>query len=161
MTPDLAKLIESLPADTVITDVDVVAGYRHDWARDPDAGVPMAVVRVRTTEDVQETLRWASSNRVPVVPRGAGTSLSGGSSGIAGGITLSTERMRAIEIDPITRVAVVQPGAFNAEVKKAAAEHGYWYPPDPSILYEPLSSFAAGHNVYKGIAGAIQIARRV
>ncbi|HEV7207063.1 MAG TPA: FAD-linked oxidase C-terminal domain-containing protein [Jatrophihabitans sp.] len=132
MTVDLAKLIEALPADTVITDVDVVAGYRHDWARDPDAGTPMAVVRARTTDDVQETLRWASSNRVPVVPRGAGTSLSGGSSGIAGGITLSTERMRRIEIDPVTRVAVVQPGAFNAEVKTAAAEHGFWYPPDPS-----------------------------
>jgi glycolate oxidase len=132
MTADLQKLVEALPPDTVITDPDLVAGYRQDWARDPDAGTPLAVVRVNSTADVQETLRWATANRVPVVPRGAGTSLSGGSTGVAGGITLSTERMRTITVDPVTRVAVAQPGAFNAEVKKAAAEHGFWYPPDPS-----------------------------
>jgi glycolate oxidase len=69
---------------------------------------------------------------VPVVPRGAGSGLSGGSSAVDGGLVLSLERMRAVEIDAATRVAVVEPGAFNAEVKAAAAEHGLWYPPDPS-----------------------------
>jgi glycolate oxidase len=67
-----------------------------------------------------------------VVPRGAGSGLSGGSSAVTGGIVLSLERMRAIEIDTETRVAVVEPGALNAEVKQAAAQHGLWYPPDPS-----------------------------
>jgi glycolate oxidase len=90
------------------------------------------VVRVNSTADVQAVLRWASEHRVPVVPRGAGSSLSGGSTGIEGGLTVSTERMRRIDIDPVTRVAVAQPGAFNAEVKAAAAAHGLWYPPDPS-----------------------------
>jgi glycolate oxidase len=66
------------------------------------------------------------------VPRGGGSSLSGGSTAVEGGITLSTERMRQVVIDPVTRVAIAQPGAFNAEVKAAAAEHGLWYPPDPS-----------------------------
>ncbi|HEU5266152.1 MAG TPA: FAD-binding oxidoreductase, partial [Jatrophihabitans sp.] len=128
----LDALIEALPPDTVLTDPDLVASYQYDWARDPDAAVPLAVVRANSTADVQAVLRWASAHNVPVVPRGGGSSLSGGSSGIAGGITLSTERMRQITIDPVTRVAIAQPGAFNAEVKKAAAGHGFWYPPDPS-----------------------------
>jgi glycolate oxidase len=132
MAPDLSTLVAALPADTVISDPDIVATYRQDWARDPDAGTPLAVVRANSTADVQETLRWATAHRVPVVPRGAGSSLSGGSTGIEGGITLSTERMRDIVVDPITRVAIAQPGAFNAEVKRAAAAHGLWYPPDPS-----------------------------
>src|SRR5699024_12539666 len=75
---------------------------------------------------------FAASGRIPVVARGAGSGLSGGSSAVDGGIILSTEKMRDIEIDPLTRIAVVQPGAFNSEVKVAAAEHGQWYPPDPS-----------------------------
>src|SRR5690348_2582911 len=104
MPADLNQLIAALPPDTVITDPDLVAGYRQDWARDPDAGTPLAVVRANSTADVQETLRWATAHQVPVVPRGAGSSLSGGSTGIEGGITLSMERMREITVDPITRV---------------------------------------------------------
>ena len=132
MSLPLDDLIAALPADTVVTDPDLVAQYRQDWARDPDAGTPAAVVRARTTDDVAATLRWATAHRVPVVPRGAGTSLSGGSTGVTGAITLSTERMREITVDPVTRVAVAQPGALNAEVKAAAAAQGFWYPPDPS-----------------------------
>ena len=66
------------------------------------------------------------------MPRGMGTGLSGGATAVDGGIVLSTEKMRDIAVDPVTRTAVVQPGLLNAEVKKAAAEHGLWYPPDPS-----------------------------
>ena len=58
--------------------------------------------------------------------------MSGGATAVNGGIVLSTEKMRDITVDPVTRTAVVQPGLLNAEVKKAAAEHGLWYPPDPS-----------------------------
>jgi glycolate oxidase len=130
--PDLGELIAALPTDTVLTDPDVLASYRQDWARDPEAGTPLAVVRANSTADVQATLRWATAHRVPVVPRGAGSSLSGGSTAVDGGITLSLERMRDVRIDPVLRVAVTQPGAFNAAVKAAAADHGLWYPPDPS-----------------------------
>ena len=77
-------------------------------------------------------MRWASAHRVPVVPRGAGSGLSGGATAIDDGIVLSTEKMRDITVDPVTRTAVCQPGLFNAEVKKAVAEHDLWYPPDPS-----------------------------
>jgi glycolate oxidase len=69
---------------------------------------------------------------VPVVTRGAGSGLSGGATALDNGIVLSTEKMRDVAVDPVTRTAVCQPGLFNAEVKKAAAEHGLWYPPDPS-----------------------------
>jgi glycolate oxidase len=77
-------------------------------------------------------VRWAAEHQVPVVPRGAGTGLSGGSTAVDGGIVLCLERMRAIDIDTDCQVAVVEPGALNAEVKAAAAERGLWYPPDPS-----------------------------
>src|ERR1700739_678155 len=116
----------------VVTDPTVTEGYRQDRAFDPSAGNPMPVFRPRRTEEVQAVLRWATAHRVPVVPRGAGSGLSGGATALDDGIVLSTEKMRDISIDPVTRTAVCQPGLFNAEVKKAAAEHGLWYPPDPS-----------------------------
>src|SRR5690242_12886925 len=128
----LASLIGELPDGVVVTDPDILASYRQDRAFDPSAGTPMAVVRPRRTDEVQTVLRWASAHRIAVVPRGMGTGLSGGATALDGGIVLSTEKMRDISIDPVTRTAVVQPGLLNAEVKNAVAEHGLWYPPDPS-----------------------------
>ncbi|WP_278265101.1 FAD-linked oxidase C-terminal domain-containing protein [Nocardia sp. AG03] len=132
MDAKLGALVDSLSAGAVVVDPDVLAGYRQDWARDPDAGTPLAVVRARGTDDVAATLRWAHANRVPVVPRGAGSGLSGGATAVDGGIVLSTELMREISVDPVTRTTVVQPGLLNAEVKRAVAAEGLWYPPDPS-----------------------------
>ncbi|QUR68505.1 FAD-binding oxidoreductase [Mycobacterium spongiae] len=128
----LADLIAGLPDGMVVTDPAVTEGYRQDRALDPAAGKPLAVVRPRRTEEVQTVLRWASANQVPVVTRGAGSGLSGGATALDNGIVLSTEKMRDITVDPITRTAVCQPGLFNSEVKQAVAEHGLWYPPDPS-----------------------------
>jgi len=128
----LADLIDALPDGTVVTDPAITEGYRQDRAFDPSAGKPLAVVRPRRTEAVQTVLRWATAHRVPVVPRGAGSGLSGGATALDNGIVLSTEKMRDITVDPVTRTAVCQPGLFNAEVKKAAASYGLWYPPDPS-----------------------------
>jgi glycolate oxidase len=128
----LDSLTAGFPAGVVVTEPATLENYRHDWARDPSAGTPIAVARPTDATQVQAIVRWAAEHRVPVVPRGAGSGLSGGSSAVDGGLVLSLERMRAIEIDVDTRVAVVEPGAFNAEVKAAAAKHGLWYPPDPS-----------------------------
>ncbi|MFC7490293.1 MULTISPECIES: FAD-binding oxidoreductase [unclassified Knoellia] len=128
----VAELVASLPEGVVATAPEALEKYRQDWARDPDAGMPCATVRAETAEHVQLAVRWAASHGIPVVPRGAGSGLSGGASAIEGGLVVSLERMTAIEIDPAARCAVVEPGAFNAAVKKAAAEHGLWYPPDPS-----------------------------
>lgn len=128
----LTSLAAALPDGAMVTDPDIMEPYRVDWARDPNAGHPLAVVRASCTEDVSAVLRWASEHRVPVVPRGAGSGLSGGATAVDDGIVLSMEKMREIRIDPAMRVAVAQPGALNAEVKAAAARHGLWYPPDPS-----------------------------
>jgi glycolate oxidase len=126
------SLIAELPDGMVVTDPAITDGYRQDRALDPAAGKPIAVVRPRRTEDVQTVMRWATKHRVPVVPRGAGSGLSGGATAVDNGIVLSTEKMRDITVDPVTRTAVCQPGLFNAEVKKTVAEYGLWYPPDPS-----------------------------
>lgn len=131
---EIARLAAELPDHAVITDPAVIEGYRRDAALDPEAGRARAVVRAGSTEDVQTVLRWASAHQVPVVPRGAGSGLAGGANGVDGGIILSTERMRDIRIDTASRTAVVQPGLLNSEVKKAAAEYGLWYPPDPGSV---------------------------
>ncbi|GAB3031003.1 FAD-binding oxidoreductase [Mycobacterium bourgelatii] len=145
----LAGLIADLPEGMVVTDPAVTEGYRQDRAFDPSAGKPLAVVRPRRTEEVQTVLRWASAHSVPVVTRGAGSGLSGGATAVDNGIVLSTEKMRDITVDPVTRTAVCQPGLFNAEVKKAVAEHGLWYPPDPSS-YEICS---IGGNIATNAGG--------
>ena len=129
---DLQQLIAALGDDVVIVDVERMDKYRWDRASDPDAGVPLAVVRAGSTEDVQAAVRFAAEHGIPVVPRGAGSGLSGGASAVNGCLMISTERMTRIDVDPITRTVVAQPGAMNAAVKAAAAEHGLWYPPDPS-----------------------------
>ncbi len=148
--PDaLAELIEALPAGVVVTEPDRVEKYRWDRSQDPGTGTPAAVVRAQDADQVQTAVRWAAEHRVPVVPRGAGSGLSGGSSAVDGGIVVSLERMAAVEIDPTCQVAVVEPGAMNAAVKAAAAEHGLWYPPDPSS-YEFCS---IGGNVATNAGG--------
>lgn len=106
--------------------------FRRDRAMTVEPGHPLAVVRARSTDDVVTTMQVATECGVPVVTRGAGTGLSGGSSAIDDSITLSTRSMDAVSVDPAAMTAIVQPGALNAEVKRAAATHGLWYPPDPS-----------------------------
>ena len=130
--PPLAALIDALPEGMVVTHPDTLATYRQDRALDPDAGTALALVRPSTTAEVQTTVRWCAAHGVKLVTRGAGTSLSGGSTAVDDALVLSTERMRELTIDPATQTATTQPGRMNAEVKTAAAEHGLWYPPDPS-----------------------------
>jgi glycolate oxidase len=146
---DVAALVTALPPGVVLTDPDAMEKYRNDWSKAGGAGKPVAVVRAQQTGHVQEAVRWAASHAVPVVPRGAGTGLSGGSMAVDGGIVVSLERMRAIEIDTASQVAVVEPGALTAEVKAAAAGYGLWYPPDPSS-YEICS---IGGNVATNAGG--------
>ena len=132
-----------------MTAPESVAAYRFDFTADEGAGMPLAVVRATNAADVQATVRWAGDHGVPLIPRGAGSGLSGGSNAIEGCVVLSLERMRAIEIDTSTRTAIVEPGALNVEVKQAAAEHGLWYPPDPSS-YEICS---IGGNIATNAGG--------
>lgn len=129
---DLTGLMSELPDGMVVTDPDILAGYRQDRANDPDAGTPLALIRPTTTVEVQTAVRWCAENKTPIITRGAGTSLSGGSTAVDGAVMITTEKMRELVIDTATRTAVTQPGLFNSEVKAAAAANGLWYPPDPS-----------------------------
>jgi glycolate oxidase len=145
----LDELVRRL-GESVVTDPDVVEGYRHDRTLWAAAGAPLALVRPRATDEVQALARWATQHRVALVPRGAGTGVSGGASALDGCVVVSFERMnRILELDQAAMLAVVQPGALNGQLKSAAQEVGLWYPPDPSS-YE-ISSL--GGNVATNAGG--------
>jgi glycolate oxidase len=98
-----------------------------------EGALPDAVVLPSTTEQVAGVIKVAAKHKIPVVPRGAGTGLSGGAVTIRGGIALQVTRMRRIlEIDPVAQTALVEPGVVNQELSLAAASHGLFYAPDPS-----------------------------
>ena len=94
---------------------------------------PLAVVLPRTTEQVSAILAWSQTAKIPVVPRGAGTGLSGGALPVTDGIVLSLARFnKVLEIDLDNRCAVVQAGVTNLAISKAVDSLGYYYAPDPS-----------------------------
>ena len=132
------ELVAALPDGVVTTDPAALEKYRHDWTHDASAGTPLAAVRAETAAQVQQTIRWAARHDIGVVPRGAGTSLSGGSMAVDGAIVLSLERMRAVEIDTAARVAVVEPGALNVEVKDGRGGREPLVPPGPQLLRDLL-----------------------
>jgi glycolate dehydrogenase FAD-linked subunit len=130
---------KAIPDLRLLTDTGDREAYRLDETAYLDAGLPGAVALPASTTEVSELLRLASRHRVPVVPRGAGTGLSGGAAGIEGALTVALTRMtQIIEIDPDNLCVVTQPGVINAELKDAVARHGLFYPPDPAS-YESCS----------------------
>ncbi|MEU3727872.1 FAD-linked oxidase C-terminal domain-containing protein [Streptomyces sp. NPDC033538] len=127
------RLLAGLPAEAVLTDPDVTTSYANDMASFCPAGAPAAVVLPRTVEEVQHVMRTATALRVPVVPQGARTGLSGAANATDGCVVLSLTRMdRILEINPVDRVAVVEPGVINATLSRAVNDQGLYYPPDPS-----------------------------
>ncbi|ARI54289.1 FAD-linked oxidase [Streptomyces sp. S8] len=133
MSDLLERLRTGLPPEALITDPDVTASYAHDMASFCAAGTPAVVVLPRTVEQVQHVMRTATALRVPVVPQGARTGLSGAANASDGCIVLSLVKMdRILEISPVDRIAVVEPGVVNAVLSRAVDEHGLYYPPDPS-----------------------------
>lgn len=146
----IERLHEGLPAEAVLTDPDVTASYAHDMASFSEAGTPAVVVLPRTVEQVQHVMRTATALRVPVVPQGARTGLSGAANASDGCIVLSLVRMdRILEIDPVDRIAVVEPGVVNAVLSRAVAEQGLYYPPDPSSWEQ----CTIGGNIGTGAGG--------
>ena len=129
----VAAIRARLPELRLLTDEVDRESYRLDETSYLRAGLPGAVALPTTTTQVAELVRIAGELRVPVVPRGAGSGLSGGAAGIEGGLTIAFTAMDAIvEIDRANLVAVVQPGVINARLKAAVAEQGLFYPPDPA-----------------------------
>lgn len=96
---------------------------------------PEAVAFPDTTEEIAAILKLANEYRFPVVPRGAGSGMTGGSLPVAGGLVLATSRMnRILEIDPDNMIAVVEPGVINGDLQNALKKHHLIYPPDPASL---------------------------
>ncbi|SVC85259.1 uncharacterized protein METZ01_LOCUS338113, partial [marine metagenome] len=95
--------------------------------------LPMIVVLPETTTEVSEVLRMCSEEQVKVVPRGAGTGLSGGALPLADGVTVGLSKFkRILDIDYENRTATVQPGVTNLAISQAVEERGFYYAPDPS-----------------------------
>ena len=146
----LRALRSVLPDEVVLTDPDSTGRFSHDEAEWAPYGKPLAVVRARSTEDVVAAVKACAEHGVPVVPRGAGTGLSGGANAIDGCVLISLEGMNEIlEINPREQLAVVQPGVVNDDLRAACAEHGLWYPPDPASA--PWSTI--GGNVATNAGG--------
>lgn len=146
----LGDIAAHVPDERIVRDPDVVSGLSHDEAEWAPVGVPLAVVRAESSAEVQAVVRACHRHAVPVVARGAGTGLSGGANAVDGCVIVAFDRMdRIVEIDPLERLAVVQPGVVNDDLRAAVAEHGLWYPPDPAS--SPWSTI--GGNVATNAGG--------
>ena len=125
------RLTKALGRDAVLWRPEDVMLYEYDAGL--SQGTPRAVVLPRSTQDVQAVVRLAAEAGVSIVPRGAGTGLSGGSISRDGGIVMVFSRMnRILEIDLPNQRAVVEPGVVNTDLSAAVEEQGLYFAPDPS-----------------------------
>jgi glycolate dehydrogenase FAD-linked subunit len=139
-----------LDEEFVTTDQEILESYRFDQSGFGTAGKPRALARPRHTSDVARVLRFAHEHRVPVVPQGARTGLSGGANAVDGAILLSVERMdQILGIDEVNHTATVQPGVVNSVLSRAVADKGLFYPPDPGSW----ESSTIGGNVATNAGG--------
>lgn len=131
--PLLEELRARLPDDCIQTDRDILQSYQQDRAIFEKAGAASVLVMPRSTDEVVAALAAARAAHVPIVTRGAGSGLTGAANAIDGCLLLSMHRMnRILDIDVANRMARVQPGVLNGELKRAVAKVGLFYPPDPS-----------------------------
>lgn len=127
----LKKLSKIVGRHNVLTNPVDLLLYEYDGSM--DSMRPEAVVFVHSTAQVAQVLALAHQYRIPCVPRGSGTNLSGGSVPAKGGIVLELTRMnRILEIDTANERAVVEPGVYNLDLQNALAPFGYFYAPDPA-----------------------------
>ena len=136
MTPEDAVLRAAdaaMPDGALVTDPDVMASYSSDRSTGSAVGEPFAVAFPRTVEQVSALLGAAHEHRVPVVPRGAGSGLSGGSNAVDGSLVVCVERMDAVlEVDVADGYVETEPGVLNQDLRDHVARHGLWYAPDPA-----------------------------
>jgi glycolate oxidase len=129
---EIVAACKIVPGEGVISTTREMQPYESDALtayRQP----PMVVVLPDTTEQVSQVLKYCHDNGIKVVPRGSGTSLSGGSLPLADGVLLGLGKFKRIrEIDFDNRVAVVEPGVTNLAISQAVAHEDFYYAPDPS-----------------------------
>jgi glycolate oxidase len=128
----LAALAHVVPPDRLLTRTSALAAYESDGLT-AFRTRPQAVVLAETKAEVIATVRRCHEAGVPFVARGSGTSLSGGSVPVADGVVIALNRLnRILRLDPVDRVAVVEPGVINLDISAAAEPFGLYYAPDPS-----------------------------
>src|SRR4029077_20253975 len=121
----LEALHHPLPGLRLLTDAADTEAYRWDETEYMHPGMPLGVAFPASTWEVSRVVRLAAEHRVPLVPRGAASGLSGGAIAVEGALTMAMTGMAHIlEIDEANLVAVIQPGVINAELGRAVAEHG-------------------------------------
>jgi len=129
---DIAAALKRIVPDGVIDDAATMSAYETDGFT-AYRQLPLVVVLPETVAQVAEIMRYCSANEVKVVPRGAGTSLSGGALPLADAVLLGMARFNQIlEVDYDNRIAVVQPGVTNLAITKEVEGQGFYYAPDPS-----------------------------
>jgi len=127
------ELTSILGPGKVLRDEATLAAYAVDQAPVVDYRLPAAVVLAETVDDVQTTVKACAARNVPLVPRGAGTGVSGGAHASEGCVVLGLERMnRILELNADDETAVVEPGVINADLNDAAAPYGLMFAPDPA-----------------------------
>jgi glycolate oxidase len=143
-------LSRTIPAQRLVTDRDVVASLSADDAEWAPIGEAALALRARSEAEVQQAVRICADLQVPIVPRGAGTGLSGGANAVDGCLVLDLSQMnQVVEVDADNLVCVVQPGIVNDNLKAVVHEQGLWYPPDPASA--PWSTI--GGNVATNAGG--------
>ncbi len=129
--PVLRELARIVGPANLLTSPEELVVYSFDATR--QQSLPSAIARPASSSEISKILTLANRERFPVVPRGAGTGMSGGSVPVMGGLVLSLERMNAIlEIDEEDFLAVVEPGAITGDLQSAVETRGLFYPPDPA-----------------------------
>ncbi len=127
----IRRLEQAVGPDGVVWRPEDLIAFEYDATI--EKALPQAVVLPASTEQVAEVVRIALDAGLPIVARGAGTGLSGGAVATLGGVVVALTRMNHIlEIDPVNRLAVVEPGVVNLDLSKAAEPYGLHYAPDPS-----------------------------
>jgi glycolate oxidase len=150
------ELRKLLGHDAVLDRPEDLMVYEYDASL--AKGRPDLVVLPENTEHVVAIMQVASKYKIPIVPRGSGTGLSGGSVPRQGGIIITFSRMnRLLEVDIPNRRAVVQPGLVNAELSLAVAKHGLYFAPDPSSQ----RASTIGGNVAENSGGPHTLAQGV
>lgn len=143
------KMLEKiLGKKNVLTSKEDLLIYSYDATR--HRHLPDVVVKPTSKEEISKVLSFANEEKIPVVPRGAGTNVSGGTIPLLGGIVVvMTGLNRILEIDPENLTATVEPGVVNAHLQKALFPYGLFYPPDPASFQ--VSTL--GGNVAVGSGG--------